>query len=197
MTSGASDPSEAPSILTGIPDELAHLSWLIGRWVGVGTGHYPTIEDFRFGQELSFSTDGRPFLTYWSRSWLLDGDGNQVRPLATEAGFWRPRPNNGVEITLDHPTGFAEVWLGSVEVTGIENAVIIGARASIRTDVVTRTPSAKDYTAGERLYGLVDGKLLWTFDMAAVGQPMQNHLAASLTREVPSEGSEQSHGAQG
>lgn len=197
MTSGASDASHEPSIIAGIPDELAHLSWLIGRWVGVGTGHYPTIEDFRFGQEVSFSTDGRPFLTYWSRSWLLDDDGNQVRPLATEAGFWRPRPNNGVEITLDHPTGFAETWHGSVEVTGIENAVITGARASVRTDAVVRTQSAKEYTAGERLYGLVDGKLLWTFDMEAVGQPMQNHLAASLSPEIASSGSQQSQGSQG
>ena len=94
---------------------------------------------------------------------------------------------------MDHPTGFAEVWYGSVEVTGIENAVIIGARASVRTDAVMRTQSAKDYTAGERLYGLVDGKLLWTFDMAALGQPMQNHLAASLTPEDASQIAKQSH----
>jgi len=180
----AKSPASADSrIWPDLPDELAHLTWLLGRWVGVGTGQYPTIEDFRFGQEVSFSTDGRPFLTYWSRSWLLDDDGNKVRPLATESGFWRPRPNNGVEITLDHPTGFAEIWYGSVEVTGIENAVITGARAQLRTDAVMRTESAKEYTGGERLYGLVDGKLLWTFDMAAVGQPMQNHLAASLTPE--------------
>lgn len=187
--SESSEPSEASEpndteIIPGVADELAHLSWLLGRWVGVGTGQYPTIEDFRFGQEVVFATDGRPFLTYWSRSWLLDDDGNQVRPLATESGFWRPRPNNGVEITLDHPTGFAEIWYGSVEVTGIENAVITGARAQLRTDAVMRTESAKEYTAGERLYGLVDGKMLWTFDMAAVGQPMQNHLAASLALEV-------------
>ena len=185
-SSEPSEPSQAndTQILPGVADELAHLSWLLGRWVGVGTGQYPTIEDFRFGQEVVFATDGRPFLTYWSRSWLLDDDGNQVRPLATESGFWRPRPNNGVEITLDHPTGFAEIWYGSVEVTGIENAVITGARAQLRTDAVMRTESAKEYTAGERLYGLVDGKMLWTFDMAAVGQPMQNHLAASLALEV-------------
>lgn len=184
--SESSEPSQAndTEIIPGVADELAHLSWLLGRWVGVGTGQYPTIEDFRFGQEVVFATDGRPFLTYWSRSWLLDDDGNQVRPLATESGFWRPRPNNGVEITLDHPTGFAEIWYGSVEVTGIENAVITGARAQLRTDAVMRTESAKEYTAGERLYGLVDGKMLWTFDMAAVGQPMQNHLAASLALEV-------------
>jgi hypothetical protein len=37
------------------------------------------------------------------------------------------------------------------------------------------------------MYGLVQGKLLWTFDMAAVGKPMQNHLAASLTPEALAE----------
>ena len=167
----------APSSL---PEQLLPLSWLLGQWVGVGTGHYPTIEDFRFGQEVAFSTDGRPFLTYFSRSWLLDDDGNRVRPLATESGFWRPRPDNHVEVQLAHPTGYSEIWYGSVEVTGLENARITGARADLKTDVVARTESAKDYTEGHRLYGLVDGKLLWTFDMQAVGQPLTNHLAASL-----------------
>lgn len=165
-----------------LPTELAPLQWLIGRWIGVGTGQYPTIEDFRFGQEVSFHTDGRPFLTYWSRSWLLDDEGNRVKPLAIESGFWRPKANNRFEVTMAHPTGFAEIWLGSIEVTGIVDAQITGARAELRTDAVVRTESAKDYSAGNRLYGLVDGKLLWTFDMAAVGQPMQNHLSASLTR---------------
>ncbi len=169
--------------MTALPDELLPISWLIGRWVGVGLGQYPTIENFRFGQEVSFSTDGRPFLSYWSRSWLLDDDGNQVRPLATETGFWRPRPENHFEVTLAHPTGFAEIWYGNVEVTGIENATITGARATLTTDAVMRTESAKEYGQGERLYGLVDGKLLWTFDMAAMGQVMQNHLSASLTRQ--------------
>jgi len=88
-----------------------------------------------------------------------------------------------VEITLDHPTGFAEIWYGNVEVTGIENAVITGARTTLKTDAVMRTQSAKEYSEGERMYGLVGGKLLWTFDMAAVGEPLQNHLAASLTPE--------------
>ncbi len=164
-----------------VPDDLRPLSWLIGRWVGVGTGQYPTIEDFRFGQEVVFSTDGRPFLSYLSRSWMLDDEGARVRPLATEAGFWRPRPDNEIEMTLAHPTGYAEVWLGSQEVTSIEDAVITGARAELRTDVVTRTPSAKEYSQGHRLYGLVEGRLLWTYDMAAMGQPLVNHLAASLS----------------
>lgn len=164
----------------GVPDQLRPLSWLIGTWVGVGVGGYPTIEDFRFGQEVSFATDGRPFLAYRSRSWLLDDDGNQVRPLATESGFWRPRPDNAVEVVLAHPTGYAEVWVGEVTVTGLVDATITGARAELRTDVVTRTGSAKEYSAGHRLYGLVAGELLWAYDMAAVGQPLTSHLSAQL-----------------
>jgi len=66
-------------------------------------------------------------------------------------------------------------------VTAMENAVITGARATLRVDHVVRTASAKDYSDGERLYGLVDGKLLWTFDMQAVGEGLTNHLSATLT----------------
>jgi hypothetical protein len=163
-----------------VPVPLRPWAWLIGRWVGVGTGQYPTIEDFRFGQEVSFSTDGRPFLSYWSRSWLLDDDGNRIRPLATEAGFWRPKDDNRVEVTLAHPTGYAEVWYGDLEVTGLDNATVTGARVDLRTDCVARTATAKEYEQGHRLYGLVDTKLLWTYDMKAVGEALANHLAATL-----------------
>ena len=163
-----------------VPVPLRPWSWLIGHWIGVGTGQYPTIEDFRFGQEVTFSTDGRPFLSYWSRSWLLDDAGERVRPLAMEAGFWRPKDDNAVEVTLAHPSGFAEIWYGSLEITGLENATITGARAQLTTDVIARTRTAKEVSSGQRLYGLVDGRLLWTYDMAAVGQSMVNHLAATL-----------------
>ena len=64
--------------------------------------------------------------------------------------------------------------------TGIEDARITGARADLHTDVVARTESAKEVNAGHRLYGLVDGELLWTYDMAAVGVPLTSHLSARL-----------------
>jgi hypothetical protein len=165
-----------------MPPALAPLSWLIGSWAGVGVGGYPTIEEFRFGQEVSFTTDGRPFLSYASRSWLLDEAGEKVKPLGTELGFLRPQPDNQLEMLLAHPTGYAEVWLGSITVTGILDAQITGARAELHTDVIARTESAKEYTAGHRLYGLVEGDLLWAYDMAAVGQPLTSHLSARLKR---------------
>ncbi len=162
-----------------IPSDLAPecvaLAWLLGTWRGVGLGSYPTVEDFRFGQEMVYGyTPGKPYLAYESRSWLLDDEGALVRPLARESGWWRPQPDGSVELLLSHPTGFVEIWLGTVT----------GAKIELRTDVIARTTSALDYAAGHRLYGQVEGDLLWTFDMAAMGQPLQNHLSARLKRSA-------------
>ncbi len=165
-----------------LPPEILPLSWLLGQWVGVGTGHYPTIEGFRFGQEVSFSCDGRPFIAMHSRSWILDNEGNRVRPSAMESAYFRPRPDNEFEALFTHPTGYAEVWHGRVTIAEIQDARITRASLEMSTDSVMRTASAKEYVGGQRLYGLVpDGDLAWTFDMSAMGQPLTNHLAAKLT----------------
>ena len=155
-----------------LPAELVPLAFLLGTWQGVGVGGYPTIDEFRFGQEVEFSENGKPFLHYISRTWLLDDEGNQVRPLAQETGYWRPQPDNKLEVLLSHPTGFVEIYVGQVD----------GAKIELQTDVVARTDTAKPYTAGHRLYGLVNGELLWAFDMAAVDQPLQPHISATLRR---------------
>ena len=42
--------------------------------------------------------------------------------------------------------------------------------------------SAKEVTAGRRLYGLIGEDLGWAYDMAAVGQPLQSHISAQLKR---------------
>ncbi len=152
--------------------DVTPLAFLLGHWQGNGHGDYPTMEKFAFVQELAFTHDGRPFLHYLSRTWLLDEQGELVRPLAVETGFFRPQPDGGVEVLLTHPTGVAEIYYGTID----------GAKLELRTDAVARTASAKEYTAGHRLYGLVDGDLLWTFDMAASGQPLQSHIWARLQR---------------
>lgn len=168
------------------PPALVPLAWLIGRWEGAGVVGYPTMEEHRFGQEVEFSHDGRPFLHYRSQAWLLDDDGNQVRRLASETGYWRvpqpaddgahpeqaDQPGTEIEVLLAHPTGISEVYLGRVQ----------GPRIDLVTDVVARTSTAKEYTAAQRMYGLVDGDLMWVMDMAAMGQEMQPHLSARLKR---------------
>ncbi|HEY3686381.1 MAG TPA: FABP family protein [Streptosporangiaceae bacterium] len=152
--------------------DLEPIAFLLGRWEGAGVGGYPTIESFRFGQEITFRHDGRPFLIYQSRTWLLDDDGELIRPSGMETGFWRPQPDRGVEVLLAHPTGITEVYIGEVVFHKIE----------LRTDIVARTTTAKDVTAGHRLYGLVNGDLAYAYDMAAMGEPLQAHLSAQLKR---------------
>jgi hypothetical protein len=157
---------------TDLPRELAPLAWLVGRWEGAGVVGYPTIESVHFGQEVEVTHDGRPFLEWQSRTWLLDDAGAKVRPLATELGFWRPVEEGQVELLLAHPTGIVELYYGTAEPAKIE----------LRTDGVLRSPHAKEYNAGTRLYGLVNSSLMWAMDMAAVGQSLQSHVSAELKR---------------
>ena len=155
-----------------LPSALVPLAFLIGRWEGAGVVGYPTIESANFGQEVEFWHDGRPFLHYRSQAWLLDDEGQQVRPLASEVGFWRPGPDGDLEVLLSHPTGIVEIYVGTVE----------GPRITLQTDLVARTTTAKEYTAATRLYGLVDSDLMWVMDMAAVGQTLQSHVSGQLKR---------------
>ena len=53
---------------------------------------------------------------------------------------------------------------------------------SPRADAVVRTSTAKEVTAGKRLYGLIGADLGWAYDLAAVGQPLQSHVSAQLKR---------------
>ena len=153
--------------------DLMPVVWLLGTWHGSGKGDYPSIEPFQYDQEVVFAHDGRPFLHYFSRTWLTDESGERVRPGALETGFLRPAGDGQLELVLAHPTGFAEVWYGEVE----------GARITLSTDLVARTSTAKEYTAGQRMYGLVDGALMYAYDMAAQGHEMQSHLWGKLERD--------------
>ncbi len=155
-----------------LPRDLAPLAWLIGTWEGAGVVGYPTIESANFGQEIICSHDGRPFLRWESRTWLLDAAGEKVRPLATELGFWRPVEGGEVELLLAHPTGIVELYYGKAEPAKIE----------VRTDGVLRSAHAKDYKASSRLYGLVNSNLMWAMDMAAMDQKLQSHVSAELKR---------------
>jgi len=156
-------------------ERLEHLAFLVGTWQGLGVVGYPTIEEQRYEQEVVFAHDGRPFLEYRSRTWLIDADGHRVRPAARESGWWRPgiMPRE-VEVLIANPTGIVEVYVGEVVFHKIE----------LRTDVVARTETAKPVTALHRLYGLVEGDLAYAIDMAAVDQRLQPHLSARLSRVV-------------
>jgi hypothetical protein len=156
----------------GLHSNLLGLAWLVGRWEGTGKGTYPNTPDFEFGQQIDFAQNGGNYLHYLSQTFEVDEHGKAVKPLSMETGFWRPQPDGSIEVVMCHPSGYAEVWYGKIS----------GAKIELTTDAVVRTASADEYSAGQRLYGNVDGDLLWTFDKAAQGHPLQTHLWARLRR---------------
>ena len=156
----------------GLHSDLVGVAWMVGRWEGIGKGTYPGIPDFEFGQQIDFAHNGENYLHYLSQTFEIGPDGKAIRPLSMETGFWRPKHDGTIEVVMCHPSGYAEVWYGA----------ITGAKIELTTDAVVRTSSAEDYTAGQRLYGNVEGDLLWTFDKAAHGQPLQSYLWARLKR---------------
>ncbi|MGW0436626.1 FABP family protein [Micromonospora sp. NPDC003197] len=149
----------------------------IGVWRGRGRGGYPTIEDFDYAQEIRISHDGRPFLFYESRAWLLDEQSQPIRQSAREVGWWRPvmngdRATDDLEAMMTSPTGIMELYLGK----------LTGTRVELATDAVVRTGTAKEVTGGHRLFGIVEGALLYAQEMAAMGHSLAPHLSARLIR---------------
>lgn len=162
------------TIPQGLHPDLNPLAWLVGTWRGNGHGEYPGVAPFQFAQELSFNHDGRPFLNYFSRSWIIDENHEIIRPAASEVGFWRPKENNALEVLLAHNTGIVEGWVG----------VMAGPKIQLVMDQGYSSPTAKIVTAGSRLYGLVEGELFVAYDMAAEGQTLQSHIWSSLERQT-------------
>jgi hypothetical protein len=156
-------------------DAVASLSTLLGTWAGEGQGEYPTIESFGYLEEITFGHVGKPFLAYGQKTRAAD-DG---RPLHAETGYLRVPAPGRIEIVLAHPTGITEVEEGTVEVQ--DGGLVI----EVVTSTIARTATAKEVTRLERSFHIDGDELAYTVRMAAVGLPLQHHLAATLRRTGP------------
>ncbi len=194
---------------TDLPADLAPLSWLLGVWEGTGVIEY-TAGDHRyqgeFSHRVSFSHDGGPFLNYAATASFLGADGQDAPvPLVAETGFWRlSRPQTAadpgpallpptvsaplrtvddvetlrtpdgfpLEVSIAHSDGTLELYLGRIS----------GPRIDIATDAVVRPADAKPYSAATRMYGLVEGHLLWAWDITALGEQLKSHASARLAK---------------
>lgn len=152
--------------------DIAPLAPLLGTWRGKGHGEYPTIEPFDYLEEIHFGHIGLPFLTYRQRTRAADDN----RPLHAETGYLRcPRPDR-VELILAHPTGITEICEGTLAVTSDE------IRFEFESTNIGLTSTAKSVTALGRSIRQSGDVIDYTLRMAAVGEPLRHHLAATLRR---------------
>lgn len=196
-------------IPSDLPADIVPLSWLLGVWEGTGVIDYAVGEtkyEGEFTHRVSFSHDGGGYLNYSATAWLA-GDGDKpAQRLTAETGYWRlARPATAsdagpgllpalegsaertvddveslrnatggfdIEVSLIHSDGVSELYVGEVK----------GPRIDLGTDAVMRSASTKPYAAATRLYGLVDGHLLWAWDIAALGRELGSHASARLAK---------------
>ena len=152
--------------------DVAVLAPLLGTWEGEGTGEYPTIDDFAYVESITFAHAGKPFVSYTQRTRHPDTGA----PMHAETGYLRvPRPGS-IEIVMAQPTGLAEIYEGAV--VGGDAPLVI----DVRSTSIGATTSAKEVTITERTISITGDVLQYTFRMAAVGQPLQHHLSATLHR---------------
>lgn len=194
---------------TDLPADIVPLSWLLGVWEGTGVIDYETDGtrfEGEFAHRVSFSHDGGDYVNYAASAWLV-GDDEARTPLVAETGYWRlarpaddadagpallpavtaretPRTADDVEtlrnaeggfdllVSLAHSDGISELYLGQVR----------GPRIDLASDAIVRPAGAKPYASATRMYGLVDGHLLWAWDIAALGGTLGSHASARLAR---------------
>ncbi|WP_265522917.1 FABP family protein [Oerskovia flava] len=188
----------------GLAPEVYPLAWLVGSWRGEGVISYPGIDETPFVQDVVFDHDGGPYLRYTSTLRVLDAEvpstvpdegqwperdeaaletaASQGTVWSTETGYWRvstERPEgleddkHPVEVLLADASGRVSVYLGAVG----------NGRVDLASDLIARTATASEVAASKRLFGLVQGQLLWVWELSAFGQPLQSYASAKMDRQ--------------
>lgn len=152
--------------------DVIDLAPLLGTWEGSGSGEYPTIDDFSYLESVTFGHVGKPFIAYTQRTRHPESG----LPMHAESGYWRVPAAGRLEIVMAQPTGLTEIYEGSITRRG-DVLVLDGASISVGA-----TSTAKEVTLTERTFEIIGDELRYTFRMAAVGQRLQHHLAATLHR---------------
>lgn len=166
----------SPGALPPLHDQLAPLAGLVGRFEGDGAGDYPTIEPFRYREQVTVGHVGKPFLAYQQRTWHPETGA----PMHAEVGYLRvpgpaaddPPDRTRVELVLAHPTGIVEIEEGTLD-AGV---------VTLTSTTVGLTATAKDVRALRRTFRFDGDLLVYDLWMAYAHVPDTHHLHAELHR---------------
>lgn len=156
-----------------IHPDVEVLAPLVGTWKGAGRGDYATVDPFEYQETLQFSpVAGKPMLAYRSTTTAAD-DG---RPLHAEVGWLRVVGPGAVELVVAQAPGLLEAVEGMLDAEGDSCALVMSS------SVTAGTTTAKTLSATEREYEVEGDELSYRLSMSAVGQPLAQHLTATLRR---------------
>ncbi|KAF7130314.1 hypothetical protein RHSIM_Rhsim10G0133000 [Rhododendron simsii] len=204
--SESSAPQQAQAV--AVHPAVEPLSYLLGTWRGQGEGGFPTINSFKYGEQLNFSHPGnKPVIAYSQKTWKL----NSGEPMHAESGYWRPKPDGTIEVVIAQSTGLVEVQDGSnsilfIEILFIEvfcrrmaisnmNRYYAMAESlslkikgtydaeekvvKLHSELVGNASKVREIT---RVFKLVNEELVYVVEMATSLNSLQPHLKASLTK---------------
>ncbi|XP_077242776.1 nitrobindin heme-binding domain protein [Tasmannia lanceolata] len=146
---------------------IAPLSYMLGTWRGQGEGGYPTINSFKYGEEISFSHSGKPVIAYSQKTWKLASG----EPMHAESGYWRPKIDGSIEVVIAQSTGLVEVQKGTYD-SG--NKVV-----KLQSELVGNASKVKEVS---RVFEMVNGELSYVVQMATNLTNLQPHLKALLRK---------------
>ncbi len=177
-------PADTANLRKGanLSDALLALLPLVGVWRGEGEGR-GSDGDYRFGQQIVVSHDGRDYLIWEARSWRLTEAGDYDQPALRESGFWRfvddpadPSESQAIELLLAHSAGYVELFYGRP---------LNQSSWELATDALARSKSGMLVGGAKRLYGIVEGgDLAYVEERVDADGGLVPHLSARLSRFV-------------
>lgn len=153
--------------------DVAELAPLLGTWEGGGVGHYPTIEDFAYFEQVVIDHDGQPFLRYEQRT----REPVESDSLHTEVGYLRVPEPGGVELVVAHATGIVEIQEGTWD----------GEQLRVSSNGIGRTSTAKAVRSVRREFVVEGDRLSYDVWMAYADVAETHHVSAKLHRAAEPE----------
>jgi hypothetical protein len=148
---------------------LKPFEFLVGTWRGHGAGSYPGSKPFEYTEELTFSHSGDAVLAYSMRArHLTSGEA-----LHAEHGFFKCSSDAEVDVVIAHATGHVEVSRGSVH----------GESVDFVSTSVTSWRGGDPVVSLSRRLSLEGSVLTDRLEMQAMGQDLQGHVRAELSRD--------------